>query len=304
MVNVGPPRHPRSERVLRSSKTAIISWGARVMTNSASIFDNARITAAPLDTCGEERRATRDRDLSNLFECYKWREEHFRAGQDLFRLGETCDVIYGLVEGWIFRYSLLADGRRQILDFVLPGAVLGLHPEAEAAMSYGARALTEAVVCAIPQQALRPVCGRHPEIGLQLALQISQEQTLSFTRLTSIGRRMARERVAHLMLELFVRARLRWPGHRLEEMRLPLTQEHIGDATGLSGVHVNRVLRDLRKDGIVKFSYRRLSILDPDRLVDVAGVDPEVMHLWRPESVPRPPIAGPGVHDGARHEAA
>jgi CRP/FNR family transcriptional regulator len=92
-----------------------------------------------------------------------------------------------------------------------------------------------------------------------------------------IGRRSALERVAYLLLELFIRSRLRWPGHRSEEMYIPLTQEHIGDATGLTNVHVNRVLR---KEGIAEFHYRRLQILNPDRLVDVAGIDPHAALSW------------------------
>jgi hypothetical protein len=63
-------------------------------------------------------------------------------------------------------------------------------------------------------------------------------------------------------------------------MHLPLTQEDIGDATGLTGVHVNRVLRDLRRDRIVEFHYRRLRILNPDKLIDVAGIDPHVALSW------------------------
>jgi hypothetical protein len=69
-------------------------------------------------------------------------------------------------------------------------------------------------------------------------------------------------------------------------MYLPLTQEHIGDATGLTGVHVNRVLGDLKTDGILTFSYRHLSILDPDKLVDVAGVDPELLQSWIGQQTP------------------
>src|SRR3546814_14715698 len=66
------------------------------------------------------------------------------------------------------------------------------------------------------------------------------------------------DRVARLVLELFVRCRTQWPGNRIEEMYLPLTQEHIGDATGLTFVHVNRILRTLRKEGVVEFHPRRL----------------------------------------------
>src|SRR3546814_10980328 len=93
---------------------------------------------------------------------------------------------------------------------------------------------------------------------MRLALLTSRDRSLAFSHLTSIGRRSARERVAHLLLELFIRRRAHWQGQRIEEMHLPLTQEHIGDATGLTGAHVNRVLRDLREERVVEFPYRSL----------------------------------------------
>ena len=115
---------------------------------------------------------------------------------------------------------------------------------------------------------------------MQLAGLISQDRGLAYDHLSSIGRRSARERVAYLLLELFIRSRLQWLGHRSDEMYLPLTQEHIGDATGLTGVHVNRVLRDLREEGVAEFHYRHLRILNPDKLIDIAGIDPHVARSW------------------------
>jgi hypothetical protein len=147
-------------------------------------------------------------------------------------------------------------------------------------MNYSAQALTDAVVCIVSHENLGRLARDNPGVGMQLAGLISQDRGLAYDHLSSIGRRSARERVAYLLLELFIRSRLRWPGHRSEEMYLPLTQEHIGDATGLTGVHVNRVLRDLRKEGIAEFHYRRLRILNPDKLVDVAGIEPQVAMSW------------------------
>jgi CRP/FNR family transcriptional regulator len=144
-------------------------------------------------------------------------------------------------------------------------------------MNYSAQALTDAVVCTIPHENLGRLSRDNPEIGMQLAGLIAQDCSLAYDHLSSIGCHSARTRVAYLLLELFVRHRLRWPGHRSEEMHLPVTQEHIGDATGLTGVHVNRVLRDLCKEGIVEFHYRRLRIMNPDKLVDVAGIEPHVV---------------------------
>jgi len=250
------------------------------MTIQARKFVNRYVDCESCQARANGLCAGHNREVLRAISGYRSCDRHLTAGQDLFRHGEPCDAVYNLVDGWVFHYSLLADGRRQILDFALPGALLGFDPEAEAGMSYSAQALTEAVVCVIPRKALHALSRQHPEVGLRLASLMSYERNLSFAHLTSVGRQTARERVAHLILELFVRFRSRWPGHRVEEMRLPLTQEHIGDATGLTGVHVNRVLGDLRKDGILTFSYRRLSILDPDRLVDEAGIDPEILRAW------------------------
>lgn len=225
-------------------------------------------------------------DALRVIASHKSGDQRVKAGQELLSLGEPCDAIYNLVDGWVVLYNLLEDGRRQILHFALPGAVLGFHPAHGAMTTYGAQALTDAVVCVIPHKALRPLSRQYPEIGLRLAWLMSRDISLTFAHLTSIGRQSARERVAHLILELFIRCRSRWPGYRIEEMHLPLTQEHIGDATGLTGVHVNRVLGDLKTDGILTFSYRHLSILDPDKLVAVAGIDPELLQSWIEQETP------------------
>jgi CRP/FNR family transcriptional regulator len=174
-----------------------------------------------------------------------------KAGCDLFRPGERNEAIYHLVDGWGALYNLLEDGRRQILQFALPGSALVFISASNATMTYGAQALTDTIVRVISFAKLKRFVQDYPETGLQLAKLIAQDRLLAYDHLSSIGRHSARERVAHLLLELFTRYRIRWPGHRIEEMYLPLTQEHIGDATGLTGVHVNRVLRDLRLDGIV-----------------------------------------------------
>jgi CRP/FNR family transcriptional regulator len=215
---------------------------------------------------------------------YKSADREVKAGCDLFRLGEKGEAIYSLVDGWVALYNLLEDGRRQILQFALPGTVLAFVPKPGAVMNYSAQALTNAVVSIIPHKNLARLARECPEIGMQLASRISQDRSLAYDQLSSVGRRSARERVAHLLLELFMRSRMRWPGHRSEEIHLPLTQEHIGDATGLTGVHVNRVLRDLRKEGVLEFHYRRLRILNPDKLVDVAGIDPHVAMSWTDNS--------------------
>lgn len=245
--------------------------------NAASTIPRAR---QPHLATSQSSRSNGPTDVLRLANRYKSTDREFKAGCDLFRLGETGEAIYSLVDGWVALYNLLEDGRRQILQFALPGTVLAFASRRGTVMNYSAQALTDAVVSIIPYDDLGRLCRDWPEFGMQIAGLIAQDRSLAYDHLSSVGRRSARERVAHLLLELFIRSRLRWPGHRSEEMHLPLTQEHIGDATGLTGVHVNRVLRNLRADGILEFHYRRLRILNPDKLVDVAGVDPQVALSW------------------------
>jgi CRP/FNR family transcriptional regulator len=211
---------------------------------------------------------------------YGWGDRKIEAGRDLFSVGSTGNAIFNLIDGWVALYTQLEDGRRQIVQFALPGAILGVLPSNRSQATFGALALTDVVVSVIPTSMLATLSRDEPELTMRLARSLARDCSLAFDHLTSIGRRSARERVAHLLLELFTRYRAQWPGNRSEEMPLPLTQEQIGDATGLTSVHVNRVLSGLRKERIVEFHYRRLRILDPDRLIEVAGVEPEMATAW------------------------
>lgn len=211
---------------------------------------------------------------------YRSGDRTIEAGRDLFSIGSTGKTIFNLLDGWVALYTLLEDGRRQIVQFALPGAVIGVLPSRRVQSTFGALALTKVLVSVIPTSTLTSLSRDEPEITMRLARSLARDCSLAFEHLTSVGRRSARERVAHLLLELFTRYRAQWPGNRIEELVIPLTQEQIGDATGLTFVHVNRVLSTLRKERIVEFHYRRLRILDPDRLIEVAGIDPQIARGW------------------------
>jgi CRP-like cAMP-binding protein len=226
-------------------------------------------------------------EISRAINGYKSVDRKVKVGCDLFDSGDRGEAIYTLVEGWVALYDLLENGGRQILQFAPPGTVLAFVPTPGAAMCCNAQALTNAWVSVVPHNKLEALFLEHPKIGMRLARLIAQDRSLAYDHLSSLGRRSARERVAHLLLELFIRCRMRWPGQRGEEMHLPLTQEHIGDATGLTGVHVNRVLQDLRKEGVLEFHYRCLRILNPDKLIDAAGIDSHSAFSWIGNISPR-----------------
>ena len=218
---------------------------------------------------------------------YKRADRKFEKGSDLFQLGEKEGGIYNVVEGWVALYKLFEDGRRQILQFSLPGTILAFVPTPRTVINYSGQALTDVVVCIVPQTKLNRLVKECPEVGIQVAGLISQDLALAYDQLSSLGGRSARERVAHLLLELYVRSRMCLPSRHNEEIHFPLTQEHIGDATGLIGIHVNRVLRNLSKEGVLKFQYRRLCILNPDKLIDVAAIDlSRLAYIPRSDSSP------------------
>ncbi len=216
-----------------------------------------------------------DRELG-IVEHFKAGNRVIPAGSDLFHQGEPSSELYTLLDGWVFLYQILEDGRRQILDFALPGAFLGFQPDLAAPMAHAAHCLTDVAVCVFPRKNLFGLFRKHPELALRMAWITARDWTLANEHLTNLGRRSARERVAHLLLELFYRVRLGHPSAHGGTIELPLTQEHIGDALGLTSVHVNRTLRQLRESGLVGLSGRTLRVLDPDALADVAGFDTEV----------------------------
>ncbi len=272
------PYLPETSQVFAGARQNVDLAGEvkRPPTNSKNGLVDGQRQKADADGAGAFREAERLRFISG----YRSGDRRIEAGRDLFSIGSQGDAIYNLLDGWVALYTLLEDGRKQIVHFALPGAILGIFPRHGAQATFGAQALTDTIVSVIPRAILTSLMRGDPEIGIRLAQSLARDCSLAFDHLTSIGRRSARERVAHLLLELFVRYRAQWPGNRIEEMYLPLTQEQIGDATGLTFVHVNRVLRAFRKERILEFHYRRLRILDPDRLIDVAGIDPQFAMGW------------------------
>jgi CRP-like cAMP-binding protein len=222
-------------------------------------------------------------------------ERKVKAGSELFGMGAACEALLSLADGWVALYDLMEDGRRQILQFALPGTILAFVPTRGASVTYGAQALTDATVRIVSHDSLTRLCKEHPDFGIWLAAGMSRDRNLAYNHLSRIGCRSARERVGHLLLELYIRSRMQWPGHHVEEMHLPLTQLDIGDAIGLTGVHVNRVLRELRSEGVVEFHYHKLRILNPDKLLDVAQIDPQLAISWmrRGSAIPAPGIADP-----------
>ncbi len=189
----------------------------------------------------------------------------FAKAKDVIISGSHNDCIYFNHDGWLARYKILHKGTRQILDFILPGQVFGLPACLFPQAPYSIATITQANVSAIPFDMIDNVFDRDPALAKALFWSTVQEAAILGEHLTGTGRRSAYERISHLLLELFVRLNT---SHRSGEMTLsiPLTQELIADALGLSTVHVNRTLRALRQDKLVAVAGRSITIIDFEAL--------------------------------------
>ena len=192
--------------------------------------------------------------------------------------GRPSDRIYLLLDGWTCSYRLLADGRRQITALSLPGDVCNLQSLHLRQNGHAIGTLTPCVVAAVSPQAVRELMVERPAVARALAWLGALDNAMLAERNACLGRRSAREHVAHLLCELLVRLTLvgRARGHGYT---LPLTQEEIADVLGLTSVHVNRVVQGLRRDGLIDYAGKDLVIRDWSQLRSAASFRAEYLHL-------------------------
>ncbi|WP_254605195.1 Crp/Fnr family transcriptional regulator [Sphingomonas bacterium] len=199
------------------------------------------------------------------------------AHRDLIREGDKPSVLFVILEGWACRYKVLPDGNRQIMAFLMPGDFCDVHAGELEEMDHSIGTLTPCLIVTVPRRDVEALVISTPALTRAFwRAQLIDEGVLR-AWIVSMGRRNALERVAHLMLELY--ARMRNVGLTTDHScELPLTQVVLGDALGLTSVHVNRVLRELRQQGIMELGARTLRILDIIALGKIAGFDDNYLH--------------------------
>ena len=206
--------------------------------------------------------------------------EHVRyveAEQDLVREGAPPGQLRLVLDGIAFRYKTVPKGRRQILAFLLPGDLCDLQIPILGVMDHGIRTLTHCRVASISQTVVDDWTER-PHVIRALWWATLVDEAIMREWIVNLGARPADQRVAHLLVELL--HRLRSVGLATDKgYALPLSQEKLGECTGLSTVHVNRVLTRLRKAGLVTFQRGRVAIGNLDALTSMAGFDPGYLHL-------------------------
>lgn len=205
-------------------------------------------------------------------------EKRYDAGRDIVREGSVPPAVFTIVEGMACRYRLLADGRRQIMSFLLPGDLCDLHVFVLKAMDHSIAALAPTSIASAARDRIIDLLVYHPRISAGLWWNEMQEHAILRERIVGLGRLDAAGRVAYLLCELY------WRFQAIGMVRdrcfaLPLTQVDLADALGLTPIHVNRILQRLRQQELVVIGRRSVTIQNLDRLQEVAGFSNGYLHL-------------------------
>lgn len=210
-------------------------------------------------------------------------ERQVRRGAVIIREHDRSRELFIVRTGWLHSSVALGNGGRQIMRLHFAGDILGLPQLAFANSPETVTAVTDATLCPFSRERFAALLAQHPRLGaLILGLAVAERVSLA-DRLASIGRTPARARVGALLCE--IAARTRRAGTRSEDaFVLPLTQEEIGDATGLTAVHVNRMMRALVEDGLIERQNSHVRLLDEQRLItEVSYVDRTAIETgWLP----------------------
>jgi CRP-like cAMP-binding protein len=191
------------------------------------------------------------------------------AGRQIIRPEQDSAELYTLYAGWAFRFKTLPDGRRQILNFLLPGDLLGLQAAMFDRSQHGIEALTDVELCLLPRRKVWELFGQMPALAFDVTWLGAREESHVDENLLSVGRRSALERIAALIVGLYKRAdALALVTDRT--FTFPLSQQHIADALGLSLVHTNKTLARLRRMGMFTQSNGSLTLVNPRVLEPVA----------------------------------
>ena len=200
------------------------------------------------------------------------------ADKDVMRDGDEPSDCNLLLEGMVFRYKVTAEGRRQIMSFHTPGDIFDAQSFILERMDHSIATLTPCKIALIPHRTMLEITQAYPRIARAIWKDTLIDAAIFREWMTSIGRRASYARIAHLMCEVYVKLQI---VGLAESNRIdwPITQEEIGDSLGLSSVHVNRILQELRGDGLITLDRKTLTIDDWEGLQAAGQFDVNYLHL-------------------------
>ena len=206
------------------------------------------------------------------------RQEYFDADLDIVSEGMSPRSVFILLDGLAVRYRNLPDGGRQIMTLLIPGDLSNVHVFPGTLMDHSIGTITPVRVASVAREDIMDILVNYPRISAAFWLSSMQEEAMLRERIVSLGRRDARGRIAYLLCELLWRQAAHGMTHG-DAFKLPLTQTELGDTLGLTPVHVNRVLKDLREQGLIAMEHRTIRLLDVDELKALAGFDSDYLNL-------------------------
>lgn len=206
-----------------------------------------------------------------------WQRRIFGREAYLAREGEPTKICSLLLDGLAFRQKLVSDGSRQIISFHIPGEFLDLQNCMLKIADHNVQALSRCTVAIVNKEALVQLMGDRPTVRRAIWYDSLVDSSVFREWVVNVGRRDARQRIAHLLCELAARLKAAGQDHG-PMFDFPVTQEQIADATGLTAVHTNRTLQTLRKSGLINLSASRLTILDWDALAEAGDFSERYLH--------------------------
>ena len=220
-----------------------------------------------------------ENDFENLLNL-PHRIETRRPGEEIVAVGDVIDFVFVVESGWAIRYRILDDGRRQIVNFMLPGACFDMMSMAYAKADHAVSAATEVTLRRIKSSDFLKAISAQPRLATAFWWVAIQEEAILREQIIRIGRRSAKERVAHLLLELNRRIAA-VEGQLTNFINLPFPQALFADALGLSVVHVSRTLTKLKAEGFITTKQGGIEILEREKMADMCDFDSRYLHLER-----------------------
>lgn len=219
------------------------------------------------------------RDLAALFESQRL----FKRESDVFQQGERFKLIGCVLSGMLCRYKTQSDGRQQIVSFLIPGDLFDLNVPRGIIRQHGVSAVKDSIVTFAPEDQIRDLARANTDVARVLSLERYAELTMAQECIVNCSSRSASERVARLICDFYWR--LRAVGLMSEGGGpFDLRQRILAEATGLTVVHMNRVLKQLREDGLAMIERGHLLVPDVARLTEACGFDPAYLLLERREN--------------------
>lgn len=208
------------------------------------------------------------------------RVRKFGPRADITREGEKPKDVHLILSGWACRYKQLEDGRRQIVSFFFPGDICDLNLFILKEMDHSIGTITPVTIADLPRNVFDEIGAGYPRISTALWWETLVNAAIQREWTMSLGQRTASERVAHLLCEIFLRLRLAGLTEGLS-CDFPLTQSDLAEATGLSKVHVNRTLQELRSAELIVLKGRYLMVPSLERLMDAGLFNANYLHMDR-----------------------